>query len=113
MTTENEKVSGEFAALSEEVETLRNFKLKSEKLEKEAVIAKYSKKVADDVLTGYSERLVEFTAADLEKELAYEMVKGNPSLFSLEPQKPQYIPKDEGTKGGIEEILSKYTKMEE
>ena len=113
LTTENEKVSGEFTALSEEVETLRNFKLESEKLEKEAVIAKYSKKVADDVLTGYSERLIEFTAADLEKELAYEMVKGNPSLFSLESQKPQYIPKDEGTKGGIEEILSKYTKMEE
>jgi outer membrane murein-binding lipoprotein Lpp len=113
LTTENEKVTSEFSALQEEVEALRTFKLEAEKLEKEAVIAKYSKKISDEVLNGYSEKLVEFTAAELDKELAYEMVKGNPSIFSLEPQKPQYIPKDEGTKGGIEEILSKYTKMEE
>lgn len=120
LTTDNEKVSGEFAemqvsfnTLNEEVETLRSFKLEVEKTEKQAVIAKYSKKVSEDILADYSERLVDFTAADLDKELAYEMVKGNPTLFSLEPQQPQYIPKDEGAKGGLEAIISKYTKTEE
>ena len=102
-----------FNTLNEEVETLRSFKLDVEKTEKQAVIAKYSKKVSEDILTDYSGRLVDFTAADLDKELAYEMVKGNPTLFSLEPQQPQYIPKDEGAKGGLEAILSKYTKTEE
>ena len=113
LTTENEKVSGEFAALSEEVETLRNFKLEADKAEKQAVIAKYSKKLSEDVLNGYSERITEFTAADLDKELAYEMVQSNPAIFSLESQsKSQYIPKDNNI-GGIEEILSKYKKTEE
>ena len=65
------------------------------------------------VIQRYKNKVYKRVVADLDKELAYEMVKGNPTLFSLEPQQPQYIPKDEGAKGGLEAILSKYTKTEE
>lgn len=120
LTTENENVTNNLAEmqnnynlLNEEVETLRTFKLNAEKLEKEAVIAKYSARLSEEILKEYSENLTNYTAADLDKELAYELVKGNPAIFSLEPQNPQYLPLDEGAKTGIEEILSKYTKTEE
>ena len=46
---------------------------------------------------------------DLEKELCFKLVKSNPTAFSKNAA-PQYLPKDDGPKSGLEEILSKYKK---
>ena len=95
-------------ALNSELETLKSYKLQIETKEKEEVLSKYSEQLNDEILTSYREKIADYTASDLDKDLAYELVKSNPAIFTKNPQ-PQYFPKDE-PKGGIEEILAKYRK---
>ncbi len=118
LTTENETLSSEkeslqsnFDALNQEVENLREFKLKAEEKEKQEIINKYAKKLPDEVISKYSDKIAEFTAIDLDKELAYEMVNNTPNIFNLEHNE-QYVPQDFSA-GGIEEILTQYQKKTE
>ncbi len=118
LTTENETLSSEkeslqsnFDALNQEVENLREFKLKAEEKEKQEIINKYAKKLPDEVISKYSNKIAEFTAIDLDKELAYEMVNNTPNIFNLEHNE-QYVPQDFSA-GGIEEILTQYQKKTE
>ena len=71
-------------------------------------IIKDNPKFEDEVLESYRKKLSEFTALDLDKELAYELKKTNPSVFTKTPG-AGYVPKDD-PKGGIDEILLKYKK---
>lgn len=107
LTTERDEARNSYAALSAEVEELKNYKAGIVKQAKEAVIAEYTESMNEEILQSYSERLDEFEDAEsLDKELAYQLKKNNPSIFSA---KPQLVPKHE-PRGGIEEILSKYAK---
>ena len=92
--------------LKKELEDLNAFKLESETKEKEAVLDKYSK-LGEEVIDSYKEKLSEYSVIDLEKELSYELVKSNPSVFSLNEE--GFYPKDDEPQG-IEAILSKYEK---
>ena len=61
--------------------------------------------LSEDVIATFNANLDNYeNAIELDKDLAYELKKSNPSVFTREPQ---YIPKDTPT-GGIEDILSKY-----
>lgn len=97
------------ATLNEEVDALKTFKADVEKNEKEGIINQYAELLQAEVLDTYSAKLDEFTATDLKKELAYELVSSKPAVFSKEPQ-TAYVPKGNECVGGIEEILSKYKK---
>lgn len=103
-----ENAENTITALNSELETLKSYKLQIETKEKEEVLSKYSEQLNDEILTSYREKIADYTASDLDKDLAYELVKSNPAIFTKNPQ-PQYILKDE-PKGGIEEILAKYRK---
>lgn len=103
-----ENAENTIATLNSELETLKSYKLQIETKEKEEVLSKYSEQLNDEILTSYREKIADYTASDLDKDLAYELVKSNPAIFTKNLQ-PQYIPKD-GPKGGIEEILAKYRK---
>lgn len=94
--------------LQEEVEALRTFQAEVEKKEKEAVVAKYASLLTADVLDAYSDKLDEYTAKELDKELAYTLVSTNHSVFTN--QGNGYIPKDEGPATGLEGLLAKYSK---
>jgi hypothetical protein len=99
-------------SLTEEVTALNSFKAEIEKNEKQAVIAKYAKLLGEDVLAAYTAKLEEYTCAKaLDKDLAYELVSTNNSVFTVtgNPQ-PAYVPKDNGTGNGLEGILDKYKK---
>jgi hypothetical protein len=50
----------------------------------------------------------EFTAVSLKKELAFELVSSDPSIFTKEPD-AGYVPKDTPATG-IEKLLDKYKK---
>ena len=93
--------------LTEELNGLHEFKKNIEDKEKETILNKYAPKLDDAVVETYSKKLGEYTAKDLEKDLAYELVQGNPSVFSVEV--PPAIPKDQPLTG-IEAILNKYSK---
>lgn len=95
------------STLTEELETLKNYKLNVEIQEKEQVISSYSELLSEEILTSYREKISEYNSAkDLDKELAYELKQSNPTVFT---KTPQYIPKDHSTTG-IEAILAKYKK---
>ena len=97
-------------ALQEEVATLNAFKADIEQKEKEAVVAKYAKLLSEDVLATYNAKLAEYSDAKaLDKELAYELVSTNQSVFTAQgnPQ-PAYVPRDTGATSGLGAILDKY-----
>ena len=96
--------------LTEENASLNSFKSEIEKEQKQAVISKYSELLDEDVLNTYSENLDNYTAKDLDKELAYELVTANQSVFTNGGNGQAYIPKEEPAMSGLEEILSKYKK---
>ena len=107
-TTQLEEANNTIASLNEEIGSLNTYKANIELKEKEEVISSYAELLSEEILASYKEKISEFTAIDLDKELAYELKKNNVSVFSKE-QNPGFIPKDE-PKTGIEAILSKYKK---
>lgn len=117
LTSERDEAATKFAeateqieVLSQTVETLNEYKLAKETEEKQAIINKYAARLNEEILASYEERIAEFTLDALDKELAFELVKSNPSIFSLEEDNESFrIPKDEEThKSAVEELLDKY-----
>ena len=97
--------------LTSENEGLKQFKLDTEIAEKKALVNSYSDKLDTDVINEYTnEKLADMSLEDIEKELCFKLVKSNPSVFSKGEPTPQYIPKNDGPKSGLDEILSKYKK---
>lgn len=106
--TNYENAKAEISTLNEELTTLKNYKLEVENNEKQEVLNKYSEQLDEETINKYTEKISEYTVANLEKDLAYELVKSNPSLFTASAQTHR-IPKDE-PKTGIEAILENYKK---
>lgn len=102
------ETKGKLEELGTELESLKDFKLEVEKIQKEEVLSEYSEKLGEEILTSYREKMENFTVTELDKELAYELKTTNPEVFSKNPLSG-YVPKDNQV-GGIEEILSKYKK---
>ena len=98
-------------SLNEEIATLNSFKTDIEKKEKEAVIAKYAKVLAADVIASYTTKIAEYTSAkELDKDMAYELVSTNQSVFANNGNsQPAYVPRDTGVTG-LGAILDKYKK---
>ena len=98
--------------LNEEIATLNSFKAEVEKKEKEAIIAKYERRLSAETLATYTAKISEYSdAKSLDKDLAYELVSTIPSVFTAEGNsQPAYVPKDTGAGNGLEAILDKYKK---
>lgn len=109
LTSEYSSAQARIETLEAEVNALTEFKKNVEKIEKETVLSKYSELLPEDVIETFSEKIDSYSAIDLEKELAYETMIKNPSVFSKE-KKDLYVPKDNTPKSGLEAILSKYEK---
>lgn len=103
-----ESQEAELNSLKEENESLKQFKLEQERLEKRAIVDKYSERLSEEIIEKYTdERIAEFTAKELDKELAFELVSNDPTVFSNNNN--NLIPKDE-PRTGVEAILEKYRK---
>ena len=119
LTTERDDALSQLAdsqnavnSLNEEIATLNSFKAGIEKKEKEAVLAKYSALLESGIIDTYTAKIDEYSdAKSLDKDLAYELVTTNQSVFTAQgnPQ-PAYVPKDMGAGSGLEGILDKYKK---
>lgn len=97
----------QISTLTNELETLKDYKNSVETQEKEQVIASYSELLNNEILDSYKSKISEYSSAtELDKELAYELKKANLEIFT---KTPQYLPKDEPNTG-IEAILAKYKK---
>ena len=105
-----ESLQATINSLTAENETLNSFKMDIEKRQKQAIVSKYAELLDEEVLNSYTIKMNEFTIQQLDKELAYELVSANQSVFTSNGQPSGFIPKDEPAVGGLEEILSKYSK---
>ena len=105
-----ESLQATINSLTAENETLNSFKMDIEKQQKQAIVSKYAELLDEEVLNSYTAKMDEFTIQQLDKELAYELVSANQSVFTSNGQPSGFIPKDEPAVGGLEEILSKYSK---
>lgn len=92
--------------LRTEVETLATYRAGVELAEKEAVFEKYEGQLDEVILNSYREKIDEFSNVELEKELAFELVKTNPSMFA---QTPRFTPKDVPS-SGLSAVLDRYKK---
>ena len=97
-------------SLTEENVALNSFKTEVEKQQKQAVIAKYAEMLDEETINSFSEKIDEYTIKDLDKEMAYALVSSNQSVFTNGNQNSGYIPKNDPSVGGLEEILLKYKK---
>lgn len=116
LTTEKEKYSKKIEELESDnqtltssLEALNNYKLEVEKTEKIAEIDKYTSVLSEETLNNYKEKIADYSVEDLKKELAFELVESNPSVFSMQAPGSGYVPKEDDLTG-IEAILSKYKK---
>lgn len=100
------------SSLNNQITILSSFKAEIEKKEKEAIVAKYAQKIDADIVATYYAKLDEYSdIKSLEKDLAYELVSGNQSVFSAETApKVAYVPRDTGAGSSLEGILDKYKK---
>lgn len=108
VTTEYDKVCSDLEAKTAECEELQNYKFNVESTQKLAIITEYKGQLSDEVLESYREKINDYAVTELDKELAYELKKSNPSVFTTN-NKAHFIPKDT-TPTGIEAILSRYEK---
>lgn len=107
-STNLEEANNQINALQGELEELKNYKLDVEKKEKEAIIDKYSVKLSDKVLDEYREKVDNFSAFDLERELAFLLVTSTPKLFS-NTQDDGLVPKPQvQVETGVEALLKRY-----
>lgn len=103
-----ENASEEKSNLESELNTLKAYKLEVEKKEKEAVIDSYIQQLDAEVLDEFRGKIDEYTQEELDKELAFALVKSKPTLFNKDSEN-NFVPKDTEP-SGIEGILSKYKK---
>lgn len=96
-------------ALAAENEELKQYKLDNENDKKEAVLAKYAKKLDAETIDGFNSKLSDYTIVDLEKELAFALVNSDDSIFTEDKKEEGRIPKEQ-EKTGLDAILSKYKK---
>ena len=97
-------------ALTAERDQLQAFQLEVENNEKLSIIDKYSNKINADTLSEYRENLSQYTATQLDKELAFAYVSSTPSIFS-DGGDFEVIPKQGNShKSDLEVLLDKYTK---
>ena len=109
--TQIDELNSTVEGLNATVEELNTYKLNIETEKKNAVLDRYSARLSDEIIEGYREKLGEFAIADLEKELALEIVTNDPSIFNLDGQGAGFIPKGNGyEEGSLEALLSGYKK---
>ena len=88
-----------------QIAELTSYKKTVEDKEKEEIISQYMNQLSETIIEEYQSKLDEFTTIELDKELAYELKKANPSAFQY--QAP-ILPKDEEQLEGIDAVLARY-----
>jgi len=105
------QATAKIAELEAENAELKEFKLGVETLKKTEILESYEEMLSEETIDSYSAKLNEFSAEDLDKELAYEVKKSNSGIFAKMPETDAgIIPNGEPEVSGLEGLLSKYKK---
>lgn len=109
---EKVRLEAEKQDLINERDNLLAFKNKQEKIEKEAILAKYSEHLSDEVIAKLTENIDTYSTEDFKKEVCTAAVENNPSIFSKDSEPEHYFYKNEDTTSkslsGMERLLEKH-----
>lgn len=109
-TLETEKAEKEIliSNYESEIESLKTYKLEKETQDKLDLIKKYSIKLDEEIISKYTEEVEKYSIDDLEKNLAFEIVQKDPSIFSVqEPLIPTTPEEPTGITGLLEQAKNK------
>lgn len=111
LETEVRELRAENEKLKATLHELKEYQNAAEREKKEAVLVKYADLLSEEVVSNYRDKTDDYTVSELEKELAYELVKTRTDVFS---SNVQVVPHEEshGHESGIEAILNKYKNKE-
>ena len=109
LASQKEELDAKVEEISAERDSLAEYKHNVEVEEKLSIIDGYIEKLDTEVLETYRKSVEDYEKKELEKELAFALVKSNPSIFNNDGAEDGYVPK-EVEKTGIEEVLSRYKK---
>jgi predicted nucleic acid-binding Zn-ribbon protein len=104
----NEELNSQIKEYTAKIEELVEYKTGIETIQKNAMIDRYSEKLPAEITNKYRFEINTYTLDNLEKELAYELVKNDSTILSSQSD-DQYIP-SESTPTGLAALLSKYQK---
>jgi predicted nucleic acid-binding Zn-ribbon protein len=113
LQTSYSELQTNFANMETERNELANFKKDVVDNQKRLVINGYVDTLDASIIESYTNNMDQYSAEELDMRLTYECKKANPSIFSKNPTTepaPAYIPKDENTGHGINDILARYEK---
>ena len=108
LSTKVNELENSLSSYAAENEELKQYKHGVETKQKNAIIGKYSVKLSADILSNYYEKIDEYTIDNLEKELAYELVKSDSTIFS--DKEEEGLMPVESPMTGLEALISKYKK---
>ena len=108
----NSELNGTIATITEERDELAAYKKRVEDEAKKAVVDGYVEQLSEEVINSYMNSLDNYTIEELDMKLTYELKKANPALFTKTPAPAAnaYIPKEDNSDRGINDILAKYEK---
>lgn len=98
----------DYDKMADEVESLKSYKLDKETKEKEAEVAKYSKRLDSEIIKTFTDNLSSYTLDELKKNLAYELVNSDDSILLGKTEKEALLPKDNEPVDELSAILNKY-----
>ena len=96
--------------LETEVNELKDYKLGIETKEKEDIISQYEDKLEEAVLNTFREKMGEYSALELDKELTYSLKNSNPDAFFNSQKTDKVFEIEDTPASGLAGILSKYKK---
>jgi hypothetical protein len=112
LQTSYNELQANFANMETERNELATFKKDVLDNQKKLVISNYTELLPVEVIDSYTANMDNYSAEDLDMRLTYECKKINPTIFSKIPAEPQpaYVPKEEPSGRGINDILASYEK---
>ena len=112
LSQKHNELLNKYSTLEVEKDTLAAFKKDIGDGQKKAVVTSYSEFLDAEVIQSYLNQIDSYTAEELDMRLTYEQKKANPTIFSKQEGEPQrmYVPKEEPTGRGINDILAHYEK---
>ena len=106
---QQEELKNQIQALTTQNEDLTNYKQAQLQKEKNELLNQYKDKLPLEIFNMVQEQSNELTLVDLEKELAYELIKSNKNVF-FSKDKELYTPNN--TEDDIINLLNKYNRKE-
>ena len=105
---QNYEASAEvISTLTAENAELQNFKAQTDLKAKEAIIEKYSSMLDASVIEEFSGKINDYSAKELDKELAYALVQTKSTIFTINDE-GGFLPKENEALTGVEATLTKY-----